>query len=276
MYYLKAFVNSLFNFAWIRERRKDMGKAGAYFIFFVLFVSLLYSVFFAWKIPQAVKGLHEGVINQVPDFSLQIEDGRLNVDKLEQPFVLESREGDEDFLLVVDTKTDEKLVIEDFIDPMRESGVLITRNKVMMHDSKQGQTRVQFFSDIDGVEFDKDDMVYWVGRFTDGLPYFAFFIILLSVFVGLVIGKLVYLLIISLIVWIAAQFGHKNYKYQEIYTLGMYGITLPTLLKLVLDIAGYYYIYTYTVLLLFVMLAAVFVKKTKPKKTNKNKPETMV
>jgi len=92
------------------------------------------------------------------------------------------------------------------------------------------------------------------------IPALIFF-----VFIFWSIGKLIYLLIISFIVWIVGMFGKREWGFAEVYTMGLYAITLPTLISVLLVSIVWPVPFLYTILLLIFMIGALFVgmdKKT--------------
>ncbi len=260
MFYFKAFLRALYDHKWMRKNRHDMGRAGAYFVFFVLFLSALYAGFFSWKIPRLVEQYRAPVMERIPEFEMKIEQGRMRVDKLNEPYVFTGQGNGEEIVVVVDTQTDpDQVSLSNFVDTDSQIGFMLLRDRVLIHDPGQNQTRVQYYDqDLSGVSLTRSDMDKWANRLSAGLPYFVFFLILLGFFAALVIGKLVYLAIISLVIWTSARLGYRDWTYKQVYTLGLYAVTLPSLAKFLFDIFGHPLPYIYTILLLTVMMAAVF------------------
>lgn len=259
MFYFKAFLNSLYNFNWLKSNRKNTGQAGTYFVFFVLLISAVYSGYFIWKIPKVVAEIRTAVVGEVPDFKLEARDGFLSVTGVEQPYIKQIEDDDgEEFKFIIYTDTEEDLNINDYIDPDKESGVLLARDYVVTHQHERNKTEIQRFKDIPNFSFTKGELMKWFDKFSGGLPLFLFFLLLLALFVVFVISKLIYISLISLFVWIAAEFGKKEWKFSEIFTVGLYAVTLPTLINLILMLVGKPIPFVYALVLTGLILGAVF------------------
>ena len=138
------------------------------------------------------------------------------------------------------------------------SGILVTRTGATFYEASQSQTRIQEWRDVPNGTFTRTDLIAIVGKVTGVMGYLIAPFIMLFMFVFWGIAKLIYLAIVSLLVKIIALIGKRTWSYGEIFTVGLFALTLPTLLKLLLHwvylpIAG-----AYTLILGGYMIAAVF------------------
>jgi len=249
MFYLKAFFNSLYNVSWLNKNRKE-------------FLAVIYTAFIFRTIPDELGKIKAVVNDKMPEFSLSIENGELNVENLEQPFIQINHDEEGTFVFVVDTTAKEEPLLTDYIDTKTEDAFLATKNNVYIHNSKTGQTNIQSLSAFNGLSLSKKKIEVFLSKYSDGIPFFLFFILLAVFYVAVTVKKLVYLLLISLLIWFVARFGKEDeWKYSEVYTVGMYAITLPSLISTILFIIGYGAPFLYTILLTLLMFFVVFMKE---------------
>lgn len=256
MYYLKAFINSFYNFSWLKEQRKNGKKAANYVMLFLLVLSLGHAVYFASFIPKKFTELRDKVFSQVPDFRAQLKGGQLFVYDLEQPYIYEAGEGKDHFKIVIDTTSTEPVFIEEAIDMEKENGILVTKDSFSVYELERGKTTKQDFRDIPDAEFTRGYLLGLSNKFLNSrLAFFAF--ALIGSFVAFAIGKLFYLLFLSLLANIAALFAQRKYKFSEVYTIGLFAITAPSIVTSILTLFGRPIPYLYSVLVLVLLVGAL-------------------
>ncbi|MFA6427043.1 MAG: DUF1189 family protein [Candidatus Magasanikbacteria bacterium] len=259
MFYLKAFLKSLYDFSWLRAQRNNGRQAANYVILFILLLSVGYAIYSAIIIPRRVSDVRNEIVNNIPAFHVQVKDGVANVTQLEQPYIFESEE--KSVKIIVDTVSSTTEPIDAYIDTSTQDGVLFASNRLEFYDREQHQTKVQYFSEMPNFEIGKQSVISWIdGTLMNKTGIFV--LALVAWFFILGIGKLVYLLVVSVIVLLVAYFGKwDEWKFGSIYTLGLFALTGPSIIVAVLSAFDVQIRYLFTVLLLGVMITAVFWKK---------------
>ena len=89
-------------------------------------------------------------------------------------------------------------------------------------------------------------------------------IAILAIFIGLYVGffvsKLYTILLVTLFVSVTARLFGQVMKFAELFTIGLYAITMPSIISLILVLTGVEFSYVQFVALLAFMLAIVFTK----------------
>jgi len=171
---------------------------------------------------------------------------RTNVDEpyfIDLPKNLFGKEELKGHFITIDTKA----AVEDI--KKYDTAVLLTKNAFVFPDKNQGY-RVQFLNDMKGY-FMIDQTVYKkiLGQ---GLPYLNYLplLVYLSIAAALIVwpffssafallGKLIYLLIFSLILLVTAKIMSKNLGYKKVYQLAMHASTLPVIISFVSGLTGF-------------------------------------
>lgn len=231
MEFFKHLWNSLWNIDWMYKMKKNKKKSWLYFILFMFILVLVQFGPFLYQLPKVIDQGKDLVVNHVPEFTATFEGGELAVTELEQPYIfVNSQEGDE-FLVYVDTSSTEPLNLRDLLEEHESNmGILVTKESFEMYDPDEGQSRTQDFRDMPDVSFDKSDVVAGIEKWAGMVGVVAIIVIMLIVFVFWTIGKLIYLLILSLITLAIAEASRKKWKYSDIFTLGLTTMILPSVL----------------------------------------------
>ncbi|PLX26198.1 hypothetical protein C0581_05340, partial [Candidatus Parcubacteria bacterium] len=261
MYYLKAFINSFYNIEWLRKQKTEGKKSANYIILFVLLFSVIYAGYFANRIPEELVQVRDEVFEQVPDFTVDLVDGKLQVSDLEQPFVFENSIEGESFNLIVDTVNTTTLSVDEVMGDKSVSTVFINQTQIVLHDASVGKTTIQQLSDFPNISTSKQEILNWSDDFLSKKTTFFVFL-LIAWFIIFTLTKVVYPLLLSLVVFIIAHFAkHEEWKFAEIYTVSLYVITAPTVLVALASLAGFYPPFLYTILTFIGLFIVVFYKK---------------
>jgi hypothetical protein len=260
--------------AWLRAQRKNENKAWAYFFSFMLFIILIQMLALLVTVPRSARQMWHRVQGNIPHFSAMVEEGRLSIDGLEQPFIFESEENGERFRMVIDTQSDVGISEEEVFDNTLDTGILITEGHMAFYDAESGHMQTQAFPQDAHWQFDRDDFVTFGDRFVGNILPFLIPLAIFFVFLFWSAAKLIYLLFVSLLVWLAGMFGNRSWEFTEVYIVGLYAITLPTLVNLLLAWLAVPFPFLYTIILFALLLAVLFgeeKKKTTPKPQKKQK-----
>jgi hypothetical protein len=278
MNFITTFFQSIYrsatNIRWLRDMRGKPNSAWTYFFSFMLFVVLVQMITLMITVPRDTENMWRRTQVRIPEFSATVEEGILHVSDLEQPYIVEGEEGGGRFRFVVDTGSDTAISEDDVFDSTLDAGILITAEHMSFYDAESGQVRTQSFPRDAHWRFNRNDLVTFGDHFVGKILPFLIPLAIFFVFLFWSAGKLVYLLMVSLLVWVAGMFGGKEWKFPEVYAMGLYAITLPTIVHVVLAWAGVRLPFVYTILLFALMLSAVLLDNKKKKTTPKSKPRT--
>lgn len=259
MSFFTTFYRSLFDLNWLKENKNKAKKAWSYFFLFMLLITLFQIGPTLIGMPKAVREFRDNVEQKVPDFVAHVKGGELSIEKLDQPFVYEAKgDGKDSFKILVDANTTSTFSTEEVFKGF-ETGILITKTKVIVKESVDKESSMNL-SNMPNKDFSKTDIISLMDRFK-GMVVVGFSVLFIAfIYVVMSIGKLVFLLFVSLLVLTIASIAKKAYKFGEIYTIGLFAITLPTLIKTIEFWLGFSLPFVYTIVLLVLVLGVVFSK----------------
>lgn len=227
--------------------KEPSGKAFLY----LLLLSLLFgAIALIEPIVATNKGINianEFVRNEVPYFVLA--DGELEVDG-DMPIIYE--DGSEGIIIDTTGKTDESILDE------YERGVYISKYK-LINKQDRIQKRVIEFSQMKDLNITKDDVMSL-------LPHARWIIAVILVFgiIGMFLGKLISTLLISIIGLIINAMTKAKLEYGNIYKLGIYSITLPTIIKTVINLADitipYFFMIYYGIVVFYLWKTMIIIE----------------
>lgn len=260
MFYLHAFIKSFYDIEWLRRQKKNGKQSATYVVLLILVLSIMFSVFALFHVNRIGGQLKTDILVQIPNFELHMEDAVLTVSELEQPFTFSFDEDVDSFLLYVDTVTTSTLTIEDIERAENQNVVLITQKEISIFDAQNGNTQVNDYKDIPNDTLTKTDIISWFDDLMNRkATIFAGLLVLIFVLLG--VGKMIYLLILALIIYIVQQIAKKHYTFGELFTIGLFAITGPSIIVMLLRIFGYAIPYLYTILVLAYLLTIIFFKQ---------------
>ncbi len=267
MNFFKHLYNSSWNFTWLNEIKDKKGRSWGYFFLFIFLLSVFILIPYFWKGPAILDELSVTIEENLPVFTAEFEDGELSVRDLDQPFILSNLEEDSDemfqteineFLLYIDTETTSTLDFKEIMEQKNATnGVLVTRTYVEIYE-EDGSSESQDFSDMDDVSFTNEDVSTVIDKIKGPLMYIGSVLAVVLVFIGLIIGKLIYLLIYSLMIFAISAVAKKGWSFDEIYTLGLSAVILPSVAKLILGYFGVKLPFVYTVIFLILVIGTIF------------------
>ena len=271
MSFFTTFYRSLFDLNWLKENKNKAKKAWGYFFLLMLLITLFQVGPTLIGMPRVVRDFRDKIEEKVPDFSAHLKDGELSVDKLAQPFVYETKEeGEDTFKIMVDANATSTFSTEEVFRGF-ETGILITKTKIIIKESSSKESTMDF-SNIPNKDFSKSDAINLMDKFK-GIVVVGFSVLFIAfIYLAMSIGKLIFLLIISLLTLVICSIAKKDYKFSEIYVLGLFSITLPTLIKTIEVWLGFNIPFAYTIVLLAIMLGVIF-NKTKEETPVANPPQ---
>ena len=272
---ITALHRSVYDPVWVAKQRGSLGRAIVYAILFLFIVVSVRGILLFKDAPKEITSIWEHMSATVPDFSATLEDGSLLVEGIEQPytFVIDE-EGEDEVLLYINTIATSSIAIEDVMTVAKDESshvFLITSKKLKIFDADTGETNIEDLSQFPNFATTKDEIGEYVISFAQTyLPWIiAIGAIVVTLFVS--IGKALFLLLMSWLVYIIARADKKQWKMKEIYTVGLLVLTVPVLVQwFILPILSVPIPFVYSFLLAGYMFWVVY-KGKKSKQTQKKK-----
>ncbi len=254
MSFFSSFYHSLFDFEWLKALRTNRRGAWRYFLTLVTVITILESLLFASVIP-ALRLFRDSIEADIPAFSATVADGRLSVTGLEQPFLFESPE--EDFAFLVDSTT---TTLPTRMERYGTSlSVLADRFEVR---SPAGGTERESFTSFPSGTLTRDQVVSafrWITS-VKGIAL-IFVMTVVVIFIGTFVFNLLVILFTAFITWLIARFAKRSWRFGELFTVGLYAITLPVALGVVLSLFGFAFSFIPRLAFLAFMAAMVLTKE---------------
>jgi hypothetical protein len=233
MEFLKHLYNSLWNVDWLNKVKSNKKKSWIFFLFFMILLSVVQFGPMVYNFPSLVEEGKTLVVDNVPEFTATFTDGELSVTELEQPYILEKDVDGDGILFYVDTSSTEPLNIKNLVKEYEtEVGILITNDSLDIYTTEDGQLKSQDLGEIEDFSFDKSILIAFVENWAGKAGFGLAIIIAIIMFVLMTAGKLIYLLILSLVTKAVSDIAKKKWSYGDIYTLGLSTIILPSVLML--------------------------------------------
>ncbi|HAO52703.1 TPA: hypothetical protein DCQ85_04535 [Candidatus Magasanikbacteria bacterium] len=251
MFYLKAFLNSCYNFAWLRMQSDSGKKAANYIVLFILGLSLVTATFLSYTTPQKLVDLRDSILTQVPEFSATMENNHLTISDLAQPYVFE----DENLIIRIDTTASSTdFNFDEFVNAKDKDILYFTSTSLYSYDGAGHYKNLVSYNDIPNKTFDKEFIINSTDDFLHNTKLF-FGLFLLMSFVGFSVFKLLNLLLISLIVFLINKNSQSDkLSFGQIYTLGLFALTGPSVIVAILRIFNYSVSFLYSILLLVILV----------------------
>lgn len=264
MHFFSNLVKSCHDLVWLKAAPARQRNAWGYFFLFSLLTTLVTLAALAFIVLPGVRMVKSAAASQIPDFTATLKGGELSVTGVKQPYTYTADSDHGNFVVVVNTVATSSLMLADFIAD-GQNGILVTRDKMEISQSDHGQYRVQYWAGAKDGVLTKADVENVVQEFTSPKVFIVVGIIAsLLLYTAVLIGTLFSLLIITLIVFIIAAIGKRAISYGHLFIIGLYAITLPTIITDVLTLLGVSHDYVYWLALIAFMLAVVFTKETAP------------
>lgn len=202
--------------------KESLGKAFGYLILFSLMISVLSCIKPVYDTNKAIGLVINHFESDIPYFELK--NGELQVEG-DMPIVFEN----ENSIMVIDTRENpDESVIYGY-----QQGFLVTKTKMV---SKEGFEKTEYtFKDFGAIDFNKKD----VQKFLPSLKVFLIPIIIIGIILWTIIGKLLSSLFVSLLGVVVNSMLHGNLKYGDIYKIGIYSLTFPSIIKFIIRLMPY-------------------------------------
>lgn len=255
--FFQAFYRSFGNAPWLKEQRYSLKRAIGYFVLLVGLSTLLVALPIAISLPglkQQTKTLIEQTVPAA--FRATTQNGKLTITGIDQPLIYKN--ADENVVMVVNTLTTSTLFLDNFLKEYGvENGVLITQEKMELFTKESWGSGEYYWKDLQNFSIDKTTMLGWLQMFS--LPLLMVVMIILF-YIGFFVSKVLIIFIGVALVFLISSIVGKTWRFKHLFTIGLYGITLPTFIALLLTTFSITIPYVQFLAFLAFMLAMVFTK----------------
>ncbi|GMQ62289.1 DUF1189 domain-containing protein [Vallitalea maricola] len=205
-------------------RHERLGKSFGYLILLALFIGITLSIVVSVKTNTSIDNTIE--LLQSDDMpEITVRNGILNID-MNEPLVLTK---DHDFIFIVDMT--DKYTLNDLVG--YSMGYLVTPERIIINQAGSPPMPLEF-KDLRDFNIDKNSVLEILNSFRGLAIGFIVFLII----AGTVLLKLFESLMVSIIGLIANSVLKTNLSYNEVYKIGIYALTLPALIMLLINCFG--------------------------------------
>ncbi len=229
MRFLIAFRNSLSNIAWLKANRASTTGAWRYFSLFVLLLTMAIAVPVGVAVAPMVREVRQVAEKGLPPFSATMASGTLSIVGLDQPLRLE-REGVTVYIDTVATST---------ITRLNTNSIVISRRGVLVYNAVTDREETRLFDTVPDGTATSEMVANTILQITSpgALILWAFGFVLL-LFITFFVIKVWLLIIVTSLVYLVAQISGRPWYFKELFTVGLFALTLPTLLVMGLAMVG--------------------------------------
>lgn len=203
--------------------KESLGRAFLYLFMISLVFGIIGLSKVAYELNEGINFAVNYVKNDMPYFRFQ--NGKLNVEG-DMPIIIE--DGPEG-IVVIDTtgKTNESILDK------YERGIFINKHKLINKNNPVEKREIEF-KQLHGVSFTKNSVIRLLPKLK-----LVNLIVIIGGIIFIFIGKIFSTLFVSLLGLIINSITKANLEYKDIYKLGIYSITLPTIIKVVANLLNY-------------------------------------
>lgn len=257
MRFIENFKKSIYDVAWLRQQKAEPKKAWRYFLALLAVLVAVTTLPLLVSLPKAARSVREQ-IGSIPDFKATLRDGSLTITGLSEPAVFKQSDN---VTVVVNTSAAASTSLDKFLEKPGESGLLVARDRIEILDGSSGERRIQYWKGMPDYALTKIQLLENVDKYLRP-GYLALFaiIILVAAYLAAVAAQLVSILVVSAIVLLAAKFRKYTWRFGELFTVGLFAVTLPTIIAALLTLIGLGTPSLHFLALLAFMLAVVFTK----------------
>ncbi len=201
--------------------KEGVGSAIKYLLLLTLTLGVLSGTIFSFKAYLNFSTMIEKVKTDVPDFSL--ENGILAVEG-DEPIILGNLE--KEIIIIDDTGVYNRENIDSYPDEGKD--IILITNEYIINEDGIKKTEVNF-ADFGNFRMDKEMLLNFK-------PYLIGVIVIIGMGIPIwfFVSKLAMGLLYALLGMIVARVKKKSTSYGELYSLGLYAITFPSMLAILL------------------------------------------
>ena len=248
---------------------EGLKSAIKYLAILMLIIALISGMTTIYRTSLKIKEIAKYIDEKAPE--LTYKDGTLSVDN--QDIITDENENFGK--IIVDTNTDDEQTINKYVNDVNdeENAVIILKNKLILKEANVSGTTNYNYKDLFGelgiTEFNKADLInYLSGSGMSKLYLNLFLVLFMYAFAMYLINTLFYVILISTIGYLATMILRLKIRYVAIFNMGIYSITLSTILNMLYIGLNAFYPYKigyfevmYVLIASIYMIAAIFILK---------------
>lgn len=249
---------------------EGFGRAIKYLIILIIILGIVSSLATVYRTSLEVKNIAQYINENAPELIYNNE--TLTIET-QEPIIDDNASFGK---VIIDTITDDEQKINEYLNETQnnENVIIILKDRLILKEiGLQGTTNYNYkdlFGEMGITQFDKQDLIeYITGK--NMIPLYLNLVIILFIyaFVIYIINTLFNVIIISIFGYLAAMILRLKIRYVAIFNMGIYAITLPTILDMMYIGINAFYRYNinyFSVMYILVasiyMIAAIFILKS--------------
>lgn len=269
-FYFQAVWKSMSDVRWLREQRKDIARASKYFLGIILVISLVDAIVFSHAFLRDVNGVSKKALEVAPNLSIERKDGNLKASGITEPFVFETITDGQSILIYIDTTTSSAAIPSANLLQAKEKNtflIAVTSDMIRFVEGSTGKEQT-----ITAVQLPENSVIPYgktakhiqeISERKHSLAVVAA-IITLILFIFYTIAELIYLAFVTLVAYGVSRVKKYSWTFGELFTVGLFAVTLPLLVDEILSLFGVY-IPILTTALLIALLCVVAKEKVEEK-----------
>lgn len=224
--FFKKLYYSIVNFkSYPNMVREGVGKAFLYLLLFTLIFGTISGFIVGKNVTSGINMFISQLDENTPDFRLA--NGHLEVEG-NMPIVLEELPNNQALYIIDTTGQTQADILDNY-----QTGMLILEDRAIVKQNPV-QTSVYDFKEFVGADLTKDDLM-------NMMPFFKSFGLIFGflTFLFFYLVKMFHALLLAVIGLLIAAIQSKNLSFGKQYSLGIYVLTLPVLLDIIISLFGY-------------------------------------
>ncbi|PIT87185.1 MAG: hypothetical protein COU31_04475 [Candidatus Magasanikbacteria bacterium CG10_big_fil_rev_8_21_14_0_10_40_10] len=276
MNFFKSFYKSLYNFKWLAEQKDKLSQAFGYYFLLILVAVVVMFVPAVYEIGKFVNNFENFAKIDIPDFTARFKQDKLIITDLSQPYIKQREQDGFNFTLIVDTVTTSTYDYKDYVKSKDDLVVIVVQDYVSFYDADKQKSETQYFSDMitstsvsstGGIStylsgsddvFTGKQLRGFVDKYGGIIKYFFFFLMLVIFYLTYAGVTLAFTAFWSLILLVLARIIKKDFTYKQIFTIGLFALTWPVLVRMLVSLTGFNIPYLFTVLFMAIMGILLF------------------
>lgn len=260
MSFLISIYRSLGDLTWLKQQKHSARAAWKYFFLFTALLTLVSAVPLVVSFPSAALELKDKVMSNVPDFQATLKQGALSVAGFPQPYIYRDKESG--FVFVVDTVSTSSIALANYLKEDANSGLRIGKDELELVDSVRGDAKTQSWKNFPDYSITKVELIQKIVAYsTPGKVALLMISALVIAFFGIMFGKFWSILLASLIAYSIAAIARRDWKWNELFVIGLFATTLPSLIASAFALFGVQINFVHFLALLAFMLAVVLTRE---------------
>lgn len=227
MSFFSTLYNSLYNFKWLRDQRNNSRWAWGYFFLLIFLVAGLSTISLGYKSMEEAPKIKQALYSELPEFQAELKNGQLQVNNLIQPYI----KSYDKLAIVVDTVATSTVDVKSYVKQDGQSVMLIAKDVVTIYDAQDKSVKTQTLKEYGDLKFDRAGVLKIVDTmFSTKMFLIAVVVILVLMFIFLAASNLLNVLFFSFLFYTITKRLKSEWKFKEVFTVGLFTVTLPLVL----------------------------------------------